>query len=65
MYGDIGRVLNCAPLEQPMNGYDTTICVALDLVHAASLYSVSCRALAVTAGSAIALSIVAVCVTAL
>ena len=65
MYGDIGRVLTWTPLEQPTNGYDATICVALDVVHFESLYSVSCSPLAAMAGNAIALSIVAVCVTAL
>jgi hypothetical protein len=52
-------------LEQPTNGYDATISVATGAVHAASLYSVSCSPLAAMAGNAIALAIVAVCVTAL
>jgi len=65
MYGDIGRVLTWTPLEQPMNGYDATISVPLDMVHFESLYAVSCSALAVNAGNVVALAIVAVCVTVL
>ena len=65
MYGDIGRVFTWTPLEQPMNGYDATIWVPLDVVHVASLYPVSCSALAVNAGNVVALAIVAVCVTVL
>jgi hypothetical protein len=62
---DAGKVLTWTPLEQPMNGYDVTILVATDAVHVASLYSVSCSALAGIDGANIALSIVLDCVTAL
>ena len=60
MYGDSGRVLNWMPLEQPTNGNDVIISVATVVAHFESLYSVSCSALAATAGK-----VVLDCVTAL